>query len=246
MATSSRSGRACPVCWAEVRPSAHVCPSCQSPLDGRKARARATAPRAHVLPAAGAEAAPRWRPGPWVTVAVAVAALLTAGTIKVVSGLLPPPAEYGAATGNVGPRTAVTPATAARALLAFYPAGDVESIGVAIAYATQDTGTLPAAGTRIRVRPGPGHSQFVTVSLPVNVAFLQKVHAIETRFSPNLSNLQTGRLYVNAADDNAYGIVMNPRTHIAVFAFRLSGNDENVWADNLNALQTISQTQSLG
>jgi hypothetical protein len=247
MAAPPEGSVACPVCWTAVRPGARVCPSCRSPLGQAAAAAPEAASRGRVVPQARGEDKPaRWRPGPWVTVAVAVVALLTALTIKVVSGLLPPPAEYGAATGNVGPRTAVTPATAAKALLAFQPAGDVEDLGIAMAYATRDTGTLPSRITQISVRPGPGQSQLVTVSVPVNVAFLRKVHAIETRYTLNVSNLKTGQLFVNAADDNAYGIVMNPKTHIAVFAFRLSANDGSVWGTNLNAVQVISQTQSLG
>jgi hypothetical protein len=75
---------------------------------------------------------------------------------------------------------------------------------------------------------------------------LQKVHAIQTKFGTNLSNLAKGSLYINAADDNAYGVVMNPRTHIATFSFRLSRSDDSIWTLNLNAMQVVSQTQSLG
>jgi hypothetical protein len=180
-----------------------------------------------------------------VTIVVGVAALLTALAIKVVSGLLPPPAEYGAATSNVGSRIAVTPHTAVRAVLAFMPAGDVESVGTALAYATQDVGTLPKDAV-IGTRPGPDGSQIVSVALRVNVPFLLRVRAIETSLSPNLSNLKEGRLYVSAADDNVYGIVMNPTTHVARFTFRVSASDGTIWADNLNALQVVSQTQALG
>lgn len=248
MAATPRDGAACPVCWASIRPDVRVCPSCRTDLTDPPPASAAPASPAHsrLVPQSRADAGRRRRRlGPWVTVAVAVAALLTAGTIKVVSGLLPPPAESGAATANIGVPMRVTPSSAVNALLAFEPAGDVESVGAAIAYATRDTATLPAT-TTTRVRPGPGASQLVTVAVPVDVAFLRKVHAIETRLSPNLSNLRAGRLYVNAADDNAYGIVMNPRTRVAVFAFRLSADDRSIWADNLNALQVISQTQSLG
>jgi hypothetical protein len=243
---AARQGAVCPTCWAPLRRGARVCPSCRAEvtLTVASAVAETSAPGPGAAPAT--QGRPQRRVGPWLAAAVAATALLTAGTIKVVSGLLPPPGESGAPTGNVGPRLPVMAATAVRALYAFQPAGDVESVGVAIAYATRDRGALPSALVRTSVRPGPQGSQLVTVAVPVDVAFLLKVRAIQTGFSPNLSNLHAGRLYVNAADDNAYGIVMNPRTHVAVFAFRLSADDGSIWARNLNALQVISQTQSLG
>jgi len=249
MAATTQGGM-CPVCWARVRRGAHTCASCQADLDVLAvvppAATGASAAAERPAPGAGGDLRPRWRFGPWVTVVVGLTALLTAAAIKVVSGLLPPPAEYGAATGNVGRLVAVTPQTARRALMNFYPAGDVETVGVAIAYATRDKGTLPGALTRVQVRPGPQGSQYVTVSVPVNIPFLLKVRAIETRLTPNVSNVQKGRLYVQSADDNAYGIVMNPKTDVAVFAFRVSADDRNIWPVNLNALQVISQTQQLG
>lgn len=173
------------------------------------------------------------------------AAFASAATLKLVAARLPPPAEFGAATGNVARRIPVRPASAVRALMAFVPAGDVEPIGPSLGFATTDHATL-GPGARTTVTPGPHGSEIVTVQAPVDLAFLEKVHAIQTQFGPNLSNVAQGRLYVSAADTNAYGIVMNPSTHVAVFRFRLSASDSTIWPLNLNALQVVSQTQSLG
>jgi hypothetical protein len=243
--SSAAQGSRCPVCWSSVRPTARRCPSCQADLASGRGRVPAPPPTSRVVPHARGERG-RARMGRWIAAAVVGVAALTGATLKVVRALLPPAAEYGAATGNVGPRIAVTRATAVRALLAFQPTGDVESVGTALAYATRDRPNLAGSGTAFAVRPGPGGSMVVTARLPVDVAFLRRVHAVRTRFGPNLSDLAAGRLYVNAADDNAYGIVMDPHTHVAVFSFRLSADDGSIWALNLNALQVVSQTQSLG
>jgi len=247
VAAADATTQHCPVCWAQVRPGAQRCPACGSDLTG--AQATADAARARVAPvAAAAEAAEgtanrRW--GPLIVGLVGLAAALTVVTLLIVPKLLPPPAEYGAGTGNVGPRVHVTAANAVAALLAFVPAGDHESVGVALDYATLDRVTN-RTGRTYTVRPGPSGSQIVTVRAPVDVAFLRKVNAIQLRLSPNLSNLKTGRLAITAADDNTYGLVIDPKTQIGTFVFRVAADDGTIWPDNLNALQVVSQSQAVG
>ncbi|MBX5466781.1 MAG: hypothetical protein K6U14_04705 [Firmicutes bacterium] len=146
---------------------------------------------------------------------------------------------------NSAPRRPVTAATAAAALLAFRPASDTDTVQAAILTATgQHLGPDGRFPGRIQVAAGPDGRFTVTVTVPVNVAYLRRIGAITTGRLPGASDLATGRLEVSGTE-HVFAVDMNPKTHLAVFRFELSRDDAFLWPRNWNAVGVISQNDSL-
>lgn len=141
---------------------------------------------------------------------------------------------------------AVTAQNAKRMLLTFLPVQDTETVGDALLHATGHPGSpvLAVLGPDMAVRQGTHHRWHITVSVPVNVAYLMGHGEVTAGHFPGASDLATGHLYV-AGNLTGYSINMNPKTHVAVFRFALSPDDLSIWALNWNALGIVSQNEPL-
>lgn len=186
------------------------------------------------------------RPG-WVLAIIAMMGLVAAGTVFVLR-------QYQAAA----PRTLIKPAYAPGALpspgpvtrtnarerfLAFLPEGAYYTMGRAL---RQADGYPPGASfpADIAVRRDGATRWWVTVHVPVNVAYLTRVGEIAVGSVPGASDIRTGQLAVST-NESIYGVSMNPKTHVAVYRFLLAKNGRSVWALNWNGLGIISQSDSL-
>lgn len=255
--------RSCSNCWAALPRNATRCPVCH-----HRVEIPAGAPVGSVAPQAagaentfggssGASTQPRqlylWPPtrsGLLVAGAVALGIVVALTLLLTIGTHLGPPAEAGTFSSNTGILLPVDHSTsrAIRALNTFVPAGDAEELEGAILNATgniQSKLTYPN-GTRFRATFGHGGAVTVTVDIPVNVKRLVRKGWAVTGAEPEASVLSKGQMTVDAPDDNEYIIRYSPKTDIAIFRFRVSGQDTTISPVNLNALQVTSQTRSLG
>lgn len=150
-----------------------------------------------------------------------------------------------AATKNARPQRTLlhTPAQVRAAFLAFLPLGDHLDVEQALLHATghpQGAATFPG---RIGIQ-AQANGYRIQVTMPVDLAYLERTQEIVGGHLPGASDLKTGQLLVNG-NDHVWAVDMDPRTRQATYLFVLGRHGHTLWALNWNARGIVSQNDSL-
>lgn len=132
------------------------------------------------------------------------------------------------------------PAAAERAVFQFWPYGDSETVGTAMANATGHTPRTLVGLAKVAVKASSA-SFAVTITVPVDLRALERSGEVTLGPLSTNSRPSAGDLAVNAYDGHEYQLRFAPETKSAVFQFRLSRSGRKLWGLNANGLAAIGQ-----